>query len=90
MFCTLKKKKVCPAYVSKHNSNCEEQVILLMIPNGEKCETKSEGQRWHYLAVKKLSELLRGIASKNHVNFDCINWPFSFPKKKTNVNLVIN
>ena len=52
MFCTLKKKKVCPAYVSKHNSNCEEQVILLMIPNGEKGETKSEGQRWHYLAVK--------------------------------------
>ena len=25
----------CSAYVSKHNSNREKQVILLMIPNGE-------------------------------------------------------
>ena len=31
-----KKEKIYPAYVSKHNSNCEKQVILLMIPNGEK------------------------------------------------------
>ena len=51
----LKKKKY-PACVSKHNSNCEKQVILLLISNEEKL--------WHYLAVKKLSELLRGIMSK--------------------------
>ena len=31
----LKKEKIYPAYVSKHNSNCEKQVILLMIPNGK-------------------------------------------------------
>ena len=36
MFCMLKKKKIYPAYVSKHNSNCEKQVILLMILNNEK------------------------------------------------------
>ena len=30
-----KKEKIYPAYVSKHNSNREKQVILLMIPNGE-------------------------------------------------------
>ena len=30
-----KKEKIYPAYVSKHNSNHEKQVILLMIPNGE-------------------------------------------------------
>ena len=29
----LKKKKIYPPYVSKHNSNCEKQVILLMISN---------------------------------------------------------
>ena len=29
-------KNIYPAYVSKHNSNSEKQVILLMIPNGEK------------------------------------------------------
>ena len=48
-----KKEKIYPAYVSKHNSNCKKQVILLMIPNGE-------GWQWHYLAVEKLSTL-RGI-----------------------------
>ena len=31
-----KKEKIYPSYVSKHNSNCEKQVILLMILNGEK------------------------------------------------------
>ena len=37
-----------------------------MIPNEEK-----EG--WHYLAVKKLSTLLRGITSKHHGDFYCLN-----------------
>ena len=76
MFCMLKKEKVYPANVSKHNSNCEKQVILLMIPNGkghEWSETLTmraniRGQ-WHYLAVKKLSALLRGITSKHHDEF---------------------
>ena len=39
-----KREKLNPVYVSKHNSNREKQVILLMIPNEEKL---------HYLAVKK-------------------------------------
>ena len=56
------KEKECPAYTSKINLNCEKQIILLMIPNEEK-----EG--WHYIAVKKLSTLLRGITSKHHGNF---------------------
>ena len=43
MFCRLKQKKTYPAYVSKHNSNREKQVILLMIPNGG---------GWHYVVVK--------------------------------------
>ena len=42
MFCMLKRKKY-PAYVSKHSSMHEKQVILLVIPNGE---------GWYYLAVK--------------------------------------
>ena len=41
-----KEKEKCPAYISKINSDCEKQIILLMILNEEK-----EG--WHYLAVKK-------------------------------------
>ena len=39
-----------------------------MIPNEEKREVKSEGQ-WHFLAVKKLSVLLRGITSKQYGDF---------------------
>ena len=30
-----KKEKPYPVYVSRHNSNLEEQIILLMIPKGE-------------------------------------------------------
>ena len=42
---SIKEKGICPAYISKINSNCEKQIILLMIPNEEKegCEAKSEG-----------------------------------------------
>ena len=43
MFYILKKKNIYPPYVSKHKSNREKHVILLMFPNGEE---------WHYLAVK--------------------------------------
>ena len=38
-----KKRKTYPAYVSKHNSNREQQIILLMILNQEKRKAKSEG-----------------------------------------------
>ena len=41
----IKEKEICPAYISHINSNCEKQIILLMIPNEEK-----EGSG--YLAVK--------------------------------------
>ena len=57
-----KKENIYLAYVSKHNSNHEKQNIHLMIPNKEGREAKSEGQRY-YRTIKKLSALLRGIAS---------------------------
>ena len=40
-----------------------------MIPNGE---------GWHCLAVKKLSPLLRGITSKHHSDFYCLNCLHTF------------
>ena len=46
-----KKKKLYPAYVSKHNPNHKKQVIFLLIPDGEGDERKSKG-RWHDRAVK--------------------------------------
>ena len=48
------------AYKSKYNLNRESQVILLMITDGEK---------WHYLAVKSLFALFRGITSNNKLDF---------------------
>ena len=42
-----------------------------MIPNEEK-----EG--WHYFAVKKLLEVLRGITSKHHGDLYCLNYFHSF------------
>ena len=67
MFCMVKKEKIYS--VSKHYSNREKQVILLMI---------SDREKWHYLAVRKLSALLRGISSKHHGDFYCLNCFHSF------------
>ena len=53
----IKEKEKCPASISKINSNCKKQIIPL-IPNREK-------GGWHYLAVKLLPTLLKGIASKH-------------------------
>ena len=57
-------KKIHVAYKSKHHLKREKQVILLMISNGE---------NWHYLVVKKLSGLLRGITSNHKEDFYCLN-----------------
>ena len=57
-------RKVNVAYKSKHNLICDKQVILLMITDGEK---------WHYLVVKKLPGLLRGTTSSHHGGFYRLN-----------------
>ena len=49
-----------------------------MIPKGEGHKVKSQGRRWHYLAVKKLSALLKGITLKNNGDFSCLNCLHSF------------
>ena len=33
----------------------------------------TDGEKWHYLAVKKLSASFRGVAFKNNGDFYCIN-----------------
>ena len=82
------KKKKHPVSDSKHNRNREKQVILLIIPNGEKRKinskerkAKSEGRRWHYLAVKILSALLIGVTPTNNGGFYCLNCAHSFKTK---------
>ena len=75
-----KTEKIYPVFISKHNSNRENQIILLIISNREK-------QR-HYLAVKKLSALLRGITSKHHGDFYCQNCFHSFATTKKIFNRI--
>ena len=57
-------KKIHVAYKSKHILTREKQVILLMISNGE---------NWHYLVVKHLPGLLKGITSNHKEDFYCLN-----------------
>ena len=57
-------RKIQVAYKSKQNLTSDKQVILLMITDGEK---------WHYLVVKNLPGLLRGITSNHKENFYCLN-----------------
>ena len=57
-------KKIQLAYRSKNILTYDKQVILLMITGGEK---------WHYLVVKNLSGLLKGIASTHEKDFYCLN-----------------
>ena len=55
-----------------------------MISNGEKGSVaKTERWQWHYLAVKKLSSLLRRMTSKHHGGFYCLNsfHPFATESK---------
>ena len=51
-------------YKSKYNLRHEMQAIVLMI---------TDGQKWHYLAIKSLSTLLRGITGNNNGDFYCLN-----------------
>ena len=64
LYVTYNAEKIRHAYKSKYNLTHENQVILLMITDGEK---------WHYLAVKSLSALFREITGNNHGDFYCLN-----------------
>ena len=41
----------------------------------------SDGQKWHYLVVKNLSKLLRGITSNHKEDFYCLNCFHSYRTK---------
>ena len=64
--------KIRHAYKSKYNKERENRVTLLMITNGEK---------WHYLAVKKLTALLRAATSKHVGDFYCLKIFHSYSTK---------
>ena len=73
---TLKKIEI--AYKSKYNLIRDNQIILLVISNGKNS---------HYLAVKSLSRLLRGISSNHNSDYYCLNCFHSYrTENKLNVH----
>ena len=65
-------KEIARSCISKYNSKRKNQLILLMI---------TDGKKWHYLAVKILSALLRGITSRHVGDFYCLNCFHSYSTK---------
>ena len=72
LFFPYNTKQITPAYVSRDNSDRENQVIFLMI---------TDVKKWHYTFVKRLSALLKRITSKHDGDFYCINCFYSFTAK---------
>ena len=58
-------KQIRPAYISEHNKERDTKVTLLMITDGT--------ENWHYLAVKSIPGLLRGITSNHNGDHYCLN-----------------
>ena len=81
-------KTINLAYKSKYNRKRKNQVVLLMITNGEQ---SNETNKWHYIALKSvrtddgfnrpirsLSRLFRGITANNNGDFYCLGCLHSF------------
>ena len=64
LFVQYNTEKIRLAFKSKHNFKRENHVILLMI---------TDDKKWHYLAVKSVSALLRGLTSNHNGGFHCLN-----------------
>ena len=54
-----------PCYISKFNKTRQHQANLLMITDGT--------DKWHYLAVKRIPPLLRGVSSTHDGDYYCLN-----------------
>ena len=57
----------------------KEKLTLLMFQNITQIISNEE--KWHYLAVKKISALFRGITSKQYGDFHSLNCLHSFRTK---------
>ena len=82
-------------YISKYNNKRDNQVKLLMITNNkddlsyiavknneEWYDISVNITNWHYLAVKNISGLLRGITSNHNGDFYCLNCFHSYTTKE--------
>ena len=65
LFVPYNTKQKRPAYISKYNHERNNHVILLMITD--------DAENWHYLTVKTILALLRGITSNHDGDFYVLN-----------------
>ena len=73
MYVPYGEKNIRRAYKSKYNLKRENQVILLII---------SDGEKWYYLTVRSLSALLKGITSNHKGDSYCLNCFHSYRTKE--------
>ena len=79
LYVPSKTKQIRPAYISKYNHKLDNQVNLVMITDDN---NNIDNKNWHYLTVKNISELLRGITSNHNGDFYCLNCFHSYTTKK--------
>ena len=68
-------KEIKPTYISKYNHKRENQVILLMI-------TDAKNKNQHYLTVKSIPRLFRGITTNHVGDFYCLNCFHSYTTRQ--------
>ena len=74
LYVPYKTKEIRQAYISKHNKTRNIHANLLMITDGT--------GNWHYLAIKSISGLLRGVTSKHNGGYYCLNCFQSYTTEK--------
>ena len=74
LYVPCKTKEIRQACISKHNKTRNIHANLLLITDGT--------GNWHYLVIKSISGLLRGVTSKHYDDFYCLNCFQSYTTEK--------
>ena len=74
LYAPYDEKDIAPRYISKHNKTRDHKINLLMITDG-KCT-------WHYIAIKSIPALLKGVSSKHNGDFYCLKCFNSYRTKR--------
>ena len=72
LFVSHNTEEIRLAYKLTHSFKTKNQVIVLMI---------TDGKNWHYLVVKRVPALPRGVTSNHNGDFYCLNCSQSYSTK---------
>ena len=77
-------KQIRPVYIPEYNDKRDNQVILLMITTAIDYDDDNDDRfkNWHYVEVKSIPKLFRGITSNHVGDFYCLNCFQSYTTKK--------